>query len=94
MVFQEPRLMPWLTIDDNVAFGIHRLSAAGGAAKACPGDIGPRRARQVRRALAARICPAAWLSERPSPAPWSGGLRSCIRRSVRDGEEDHPAVAI
>jgi sulfonate transport system ATP-binding protein len=24
-VFQEPRLMPWLTIDDNVAFGIRHL---------------------------------------------------------------------
>jgi len=27
MVFQEPRLMPWLTIDDNVAFGIRHLPA-------------------------------------------------------------------
>lgn len=27
LVFQEPRLMPWLTIDDNVAFGIRRLPA-------------------------------------------------------------------
>lgn len=25
MVFQEPRLMPWLSIDDNVAFGIRHL---------------------------------------------------------------------
>ena len=28
MVFQEPRLMPWLTIDQNVAFGIRHLPAA------------------------------------------------------------------
>jgi sulfonate transport system ATP-binding protein len=28
LVFQEPRLMPWLTIDDNVAFGIRHLPAA------------------------------------------------------------------
>jgi sulfonate transport system ATP-binding protein len=27
MVFQEPRLMPWLSIDDNVAFGIRHLPA-------------------------------------------------------------------
>jgi sulfonate transport system ATP-binding protein len=27
MVFQEPRLMPWLTIDQNVAFGIRHLPA-------------------------------------------------------------------
>lgn len=28
MVFQEPRLMPWLTIDQNVAFGIRHLPKA------------------------------------------------------------------
>lgn len=28
MVFQEPRLMPWLTIDRNIAFGIRHLPAA------------------------------------------------------------------
>ena len=28
LVFQEPRLMPWLTIDSNVAFGIRHLPAA------------------------------------------------------------------
>jgi sulfonate transport system ATP-binding protein len=28
MVFQEPRLMPWLSIDDNVAFGIRHLPRA------------------------------------------------------------------
>jgi sulfonate transport system ATP-binding protein len=27
LVFQEPRLMPWLTIEQNVAFGIRRLPA-------------------------------------------------------------------
>ena len=27
MVFQEPRLMPWLSIDDNVGFGIRHLPA-------------------------------------------------------------------
>lgn len=27
MVFQEPRLMPWLSIEDNVAFGIRHLPA-------------------------------------------------------------------
>ena len=27
-VFQEPRLMPWLTVDHNVAFGIRHLPAA------------------------------------------------------------------
>ena len=27
LVFQEPRLMPWLTIDQNVAFGIRHLPA-------------------------------------------------------------------
>ncbi|MCX7327942.1 MAG: ABC transporter ATP-binding protein [Hyphomicrobiales bacterium] len=27
VIFQEPRLFPWLTIDDNVAFGLSHLSA-------------------------------------------------------------------
>lgn len=27
VIFQEPRLFPWLTIEDNVAFGLSRLSA-------------------------------------------------------------------
>ncbi|MCX7340182.1 MAG: ABC transporter ATP-binding protein [Hyphomicrobiales bacterium] len=27
VIFQEPRLFPWLTIEDNVAFGLNQLSA-------------------------------------------------------------------
>jgi sulfonate transport system ATP-binding protein len=32
-VFQEPRLMPWLSIDDNVAFGIRHLPKAEQASR-------------------------------------------------------------
>ncbi|EPY00162.1 ABC transporter ATP-binding protein, partial [Magnetospirillum fulvum] len=33
MVFQEPRLMPWLTIGENVAFGIRHLPLAEWASR-------------------------------------------------------------
>ena len=34
VVFQEPRLMPWLTVERNVAFGLHGEKTAGPVAEA------------------------------------------------------------
>ncbi len=34
LVFQEPRLMPWLTVAENVQFGLHNLPRAERAARA------------------------------------------------------------
>ncbi len=34
VVFQEPRLMPWLTVERNVSFGLHGVETAGPVAEA------------------------------------------------------------
>src|SRR5436190_13691204 len=52
IIFQEPRLLPWLSVADNIGFGLSDLPAAERrqrAARACP-----RRARRQGQCLAAR----------------------------------------
>ncbi|CCD02041.1 aliphatic sulfonates import ATP-binding protein ssuB (fragment) (plasmid) [Azospirillum baldaniorum] len=79
-VFQEPRLMPWLRIRDNVPLrhpppGRRRSGRPARCrrwrASASPTSPGRGRAN----------CPAAWPSARRWPARWSGGPRSCCSTS-------------
>lgn len=68
MVFQEPRLMPWLSIDDNVAFGIRHLSK-------------PEQRRRVQETLA-RVGLAAFSGHWPREL--SGGMaqRAALARAL------------
>ena len=68
LVFQEPRLMPWLTIEQNIAFGIRHLDSA-------------ERAARVREALA-RVGLTAFAAHWPREL--SGGMaqRAALARAL------------
>jgi sulfonate transport system ATP-binding protein len=51
IIFQEPRLLPWLSVADNIGFGLSELPAA---ARAKVTRAGPRRSRRQGRCPAAR----------------------------------------
>ena len=71
VVFQEPRLMPWLTVAGQcrlrpAAHDAARRARAAGRRGDCP-----RRPRPLRPMPCPRRSPAAWRSARPWPARWS-----------------------
>ncbi|MFO0995957.1 MAG: ABC transporter ATP-binding protein [Alphaproteobacteria bacterium] len=72
-VFQEPRLMPWLTIKDNVLFGVDTLAAKDRAAAADKAlgelglaDIGGSLPHQLSGGMAQRVAIARALMTEPS----------------------------
>ena len=71
IVFQEPRLLPWLTVADNVGFGLDTCRQPSGASAS--------RARSSASASPTRPvsgranCPAGRRSASPSPARWCRG---------------------
>lgn len=73
VVFQEPRLMPWLTIDHNVAFGIRHLPATEqksrveeALARVGLADAAQRWPRELSGGMAQRAAIARALVARPS----------------------------
>ena len=54
IIFQEPRLLPWLSVADNIAFGLSDLPAAARREKVARA-LTARRSRGQGRCLAARV---------------------------------------
>jgi sulfonate transport system ATP-binding protein len=72
-VFQDPRLMPWLSVSQNVAFGLAALPRAEWRARAEAalrrvglGDVGEALPRQLSGGMAQRVAIARALVTRPS----------------------------
>ncbi len=65
-VFQEPRLLPWLSVADNIAFGGQRLTP--GERRAAPPRCWTGSAWRGTESAGRAICPAASNSASPSPA--------------------------
>ena len=73
MVFQEPRLLPWLTVADNIGFGLQHLSTAERDARITEvldaiglTDYGPRWVKQLSGGQAQRVALARGLVTRPA----------------------------
>jgi sulfonate transport system ATP-binding protein len=73
LIFQEPRLLPWLTVAQNVAFGIEALPrgekevrVAGALAKVGLSDYGGRWPRELSGGQGQRVAIARALVARPS----------------------------
>lgn len=73
LIFQEPRLLPWLTVAQNIAFGISDLSAAEQTARVCAAlskvgleEYGNRWPRELSGGQGQRVAIARALVPRPS----------------------------
>ncbi|MBD1995450.1 ABC transporter ATP-binding protein [Leptolyngbya sp. FACHB-541] len=71
MIFQEPRLMPWLTVKDNVRFGLERTADSEAAiattlAKVGLADFANALPRQLSGGMAQRVAIARALITQPS----------------------------
>ena len=73
VAFQEPRLLPWRTIEKNVSLGLPRGTDT--VAGALPNCSSSSACPNPRRSVPGR-CPVAWRSGSPSPAP-SPAVRRC-----------------
>ena len=90
IIFQEPRLLPWLSVADNIGFGLSDLPASARrekvAARACAGR--PHRQGQCLAARAFRRAGAAG-GDRPRAGAAAGG--AAARRAVLRARRLHPA---
>ncbi len=83
MMFQEPRLLPWRTVRESIAFGLLQVDAgrAGQEARGAAPDRGA--ARPGRRPASQASSPAEWRSGLPSRAAWPVSLRCCCSMGLQ-----------
>ena len=90
IVFQEPRLLPWLTVADNVGFGLHHLPAAR-AARARRAYARARRALRQGQCLAARIVGRAGAARRDRARARAASQKCCCSTSRSPRSMPSPA---
>ena len=77
LVFQEPRLFPWLDVEKNVAFGARTADERARV----PGSARSRRARACSEDVAPKRCPAEWRSARRWRVRWYAIPTCCCSTS-------------
>lgn len=82
MVFQSYTLFPWLTIRENVAFGLRERGVAEKENGRLSIAISTRSACAVLKTIGRNSSPAACSRERRLPVPWRTARKSCCSMSL------------
>ena len=90
IIFQEPRLLPWLRVADNVGFGLEAVSE-GGTRRARRARARRASASPTRRRCGRASSPAARRSGSPLRARWCRGRRCCCSTSRSPRSTPSPA---
>ena len=90
IIFQEPRLLPWLSVADNIGFGLADLPAAERREKVGAG-AGARRSRRQGQGLAARTVRRAGAARRDRARAGAAAGSAAARRAVLRARRLHAA---
>ena len=93
LVFQEPRLMPWLSVRENVAFALVAPSAQASAGARGRGGARPRRPRRLCRGAAAGALRRHGAARRHCPRAGGAAAGAAARRAVQRARRLHPLRA-